>query len=89
MDNWARNDRVAALLGKQTSGSLEDAELLRLCELVPLIVAFVRADVRGNGFTDDNPTEELEAVISSAAHLGDADGCAVAVEDARPGGQQD
>jgi hypothetical protein len=68
MDDFARIDRVVALQGRQSASHLENADLLRMYELVPMIATFVRAYTRDNGFSaDGRATEELEAVIASAA----------------------
>jgi len=56
------SEQVAAYLGKG-----DDSGLVALAgQHLPIVTAFVRAYVRGNGFTDNEPNADLEAVIVSA-----------------------
>ena len=54
---------VADFLGQGT-----DETLVALAgEVVPIITAMVRSYTRGRGFVDAEPTEELDAVITTAS----------------------
>lgn len=57
-----RIDRISRLLGKPYDEKTIDLAT----EHVPMMVAFVKAYTRGVGFTNGEPTGELEEVIASA-----------------------
>ncbi|MBD7980034.1 MULTISPECIES: hypothetical protein [Oerskovia] len=54
--------QVAAILGRG-----DDSETVALAGAhLPLVTVFVKAYVRGNGFTADEPNADLSAVITTA-----------------------
>lgn len=53
---------VAKFLGRGDDTELASLAILHL----PVVTAFVRAYVRGNGFTDGEPNKDLEQVIKTA-----------------------
>ena len=53
---------VAAFLGQG-----DDTEVVALAEAhLPVVTTFVKAYVRGNGFTDAGPNDDLSTVIKTA-----------------------
>ncbi|MFD6134572.1 hypothetical protein [Isoptericola sp. NPDC060257] len=55
-------EQVAGYLGKA-----DEVAIVSLAQQhLPIVTAFVRAYVRGNGFADSEPNADLEAVIVSA-----------------------
>lgn len=57
-------EQLAQLLGEQLSTF--DAEE-RLTAVLGIVTAMAKSYTRGNGFTDDGPAEDLEAVIYTAS----------------------
>lgn len=61
-DGMPTPDDVAAFLGRTGDAATED----RAAAQIPVVAAMVEAYVRGNGFTDGDPSADLGAVIVSA-----------------------